>query len=137
MRNAMLLDGKWKTGPIDRSWTLPGAVGVPGRGFRNVSCHEDRSADDLSLRFKKVVGAVDPPRAEGGGVINEDRVLVLPTDECSIGLSYKGDLAGWRLRIEEGAKRLDLHVAWIEGDDFGIDDGRELRLADCSLQASA
>ena len=121
-------------GRLDMSRNTPGTIDVPGREFRYISCRDDQSSDDLSLLFKNVVRAVDPPRVQNGGAINENCVLVLPSGDCFFGLSYKGDLAGWHRQIEQGAKLFGLQVAWIEGDRLRIDDGREVSLAGCSVR---
>ncbi|MDA3616283.1 hypothetical protein [Polluticaenibacter yanchengensis] len=50
--------------------------------------------------FNKVITQFEEPIAQSGGVISENCKLWLPTNELFHGLSYKGDIEGWREGIK-------------------------------------
>ncbi len=50
------------------------------------------------------------------------------------GMSYHGDIEGWREQIAQGAKELGIQPAAISGDKLRISDDRETELSDCTVE---
>lgn len=93
---------------------IPGLHPVEWREYRyiaddgnNFFVSLNRRSKKLSL-FDKVTSVVEI--AQSGGVISENCKIWLPTKELFHGLSYKGDIQGWRQQIEQGAEHLGLLI---------------------------
>ncbi len=84
--------------------------------------------------FKKVTNEIIPLIPKNGGVISENCKIVLPTNETFYGLSYKGDITGWRKQIELGAEALGLLTAEINGNEILLSDNRSYILNDCIIE---
>jgi hypothetical protein len=77
--------------------TIPGQIDVEGVEFAYVEAGEDEE-------FANVIDAAlaacpDVPLPTSGGVVEEKVRIVLPTGQSLLGMSYKGDLSGWRGKI--------------------------------------
>ena len=72
--------------------------------------------------------------AQSGGVISENCKLWLPTGELFHGLSYKGDIEGWREQIKQGAEQLGLLIGKIYKNKIELLDGRSYALSDCKIE---
>jgi hypothetical protein len=108
--------------------TLAGTVAVPGKEFVYYS---DDGRQSKRKQFDALTQYVDPPYAEGGGAASQPWTITLPDGSIFHGISYSGDLEGWRRDIEEGAQALGVRLGRIQGDLFVISDGRSFALADC------
>ncbi len=115
---------------------IPGTIEVEGREFRYVSddgsgvfTNFNRKHDDL---FFKVTSQYKI--AKTGGVISENCRLETIDNELFHGLSYKGDILGWRKQIELGAKKLNLIMGEIIDDKLVLSDGRSYNLYDCKYE---
>ncbi len=137
----------WKVTPfMRRIWftnkkrEIPGLHPVEWREFRYVLddgndyfMGKSRQSRKQSL-FDKIAGQIQPPIPQNGGVITENCKLWLPTEELFHGLSYKGDIEGWKRQIEEGAKQLGLLSAKIEDNKIQLSDNRSYNLSDCRVE---
>ena len=90
-----------------------------------------RTIEKKSL-FEKVTSLFEI--AQSGGVISENCKLRLPTNELFYGLSYKGDIEGWRKQIEQGAELLGLLAGKISENNLELSDGRIYALSDCKIE---
>ncbi|RIY35240.1 hypothetical protein CKY20_11055 [Capnocytophaga canis] len=121
---------------VDRH--IPGTIEVEGREYLYISDNgEDfftkssRTTKKQSL-FDKVTSLFEI--AQSGGVISENCKLKLPTDELFHGVSYKGDIEGWRKQIEQGAEQLGLLTGKILENKIELSDGRIYTLLDCQVE---
>ncbi len=117
---------------------IPGTIEIEGREHLYISddgdnffTKKDRALKKQSL-FDKVTSQFE--LAQSGGVISENCKLWLPTEELFHGLSYKGDIVGWRKQIEKGAEKLGLLTGKIISDNIHLSDGRVYNLSDCKVE---
>ena len=73
-------------------------------------------------------------KAKQGGALSENCKIWLPTGELFHGLSYKGDIVGWREGIIEAAIHLGLLTAKIVRENIEISDGRNYALSECKVE---
>ncbi len=110
---------------------LPGTRIVEAREFLYVEA-SDRGA------FENMFGEItDSPRdamPACGGVITENATIVLPNGRQIHGLSYKGDIDGWRRVIQANVGAAGLLYARIVGDRVELSNGESVALEDCTLQ---
>lgn len=113
---------------------IPGTIVVEGREHLYIlddgnDCFKKHRKPSL---FEKVTSQFSI--AQHGGVISENCKLWLPTDELFHGLSYKGDMEGWRAQIQQGAALLGLLTARITGNNITLSDGRTYPLSACRTE---
>lgn len=118
-------------GPIQKERTVPGTHHVEGREFCYVS---NRNKWEFDILFKKLIRYVSPPIPKDGGALIECCKLTLSNGDIFEAISYKGDIEGWRLQIEQGAKALNEKLARIDGDSIVLDDMQSFSLADCRIE---
>ena len=118
---------------------IPGVIKVEGREFLYI-------ADDGEDFFRKKKGSKVKKEslfskltslffmAKEGGALTENCKIWLPTNELFHGLSYKGDIEGWRKGITLGATHLGLLTAKIAEENIEISDGRVYALSDCKVE---
>lgn len=117
---------------------IPGTIKVEGREHLYISdngedffAKSSRAVKRQSL-FDKVTSLFEI--AQSGGVISENCKLWLPTGELFHGLSYKGDIEGWREQIKQGAEQLGLLIGKIYKNKIELLDGRSYALSDCKIE---
>lgn len=113
---------------VGRDGTIPGTIGVEGKEFVYFG---DTGTGSFRDQFNALVQFVTPPRAKRGGASNQGCTLECPDGSIFHGIAYHGDLQGWRLQIEEGARGLGVPLARIVGERLVVSDGRSLALAEC------
>ena len=118
---------------------IPGVIKVAGREFLYI-------ADDGEDCFRKKKGSKVKKEslfskltslffmAKEGGALTENCKIWLPTNELFHGLSYKGDIEGWRKGITLGATHLGLLTAKIAEGNIEVSDGRVYALSDCKVE---
>ena len=107
---------------------------ITWREFRYI---QDDGKDNFSAKkglFFKLTNIDIQPLPASGGVITENCKLWLPTGELFHGLSYKGDMVGWRNKIEESAKQMQLLTAKIENEKIVLSDNRSFNISDCKVE---
>lgn len=117
---------------------IPGLHPVKWREYRYIA--DDGNDFFVSLNgrskkqglFDKVTSVVEI--AKSGGAISENCKIWLPTNELFHGLSYKGDIQGWRMEIEQGAERLGLLIGKIVENNIELSDGRSYALSECKVE---
>lgn len=70
---------------------------------------------------------------KSGGAFIEGCKLTLPNGDIFGAISYGGDIEGWRLQTEQGAKALNEKLARIDTDSIVLDDMQSFRLTDCRI----
>jgi len=63
------------------------------------------------------------PVPKSGGAISENTIITLPNGKRLFGLSYKGDIQGWRAELEQCCQALNILWGEVTG---GQEDGGDL-----------
>ena len=95
---------------------------------------EDDGRGNFGDLFNSITAKVIPRNATHGGMGEVGFRIITPDNTVFHGLSYKGDLEGWKQDIELGSKNLNLLIATIEDDKMVISDGRSYKLFDCQTE---
>lgn len=112
--------------------SLPGTVGVEGREFLYVESLDERN---LSRLVDDVFSACTVmPLPQSGGIIEEKAQVVLPDKTSFLAFSYKGDLQGWRAKIQSYCETNRRKWGTVQNERFITSDGCEHNLADCEIQ---
>ncbi|WP_300686369.1 hypothetical protein [Chryseobacterium sp.] len=119
---------------------IPGMTPFEWKEFRYVS--DDGSNEFLSKKdllkekglFERLTEQINPPVPIDGGALTENCRLWLPSGELLHALSYRGDIEGWRMQIEQGARQLGLLTGKIVEDEIILSDGRRYPLAHCTSE---
>ena len=117
-------------GKFDTERKIPGTRAVEERKFCYVS---NKNHEDFNEFFDTLLDQVSPPIPEYGGAMVNGCKLTLPDGEVFEAMSYKGDIEGWRLQIEQGAKALNAKLAWIDADSIVLEDNQSFSLTDCKV----
>jgi hypothetical protein len=118
-------------GYIQRERKLPGTVHIDGKEFIYFA---DNGAGDFRKQFLTLITKIKPSHQREGGVISQACRIHLPDGSLFHGISYRGDIEGWRQQIEDGAKELGVLLAKIQDDRIVFSDGRSAALGDCVLE---
>ncbi|WP_446027579.1 hypothetical protein [Lelliottia amnigena] len=110
---------------------IPGLNPVEGTEF---IYYEDDGKNKAKKQFDLLLDSAGTIVASSGGVISDGCCITLPTGGGFRALSYHGDIGGWRVSVEAGAKTRGLLLAKIDGDQFVISDGRSFPLSDCKIE---
>ena len=110
---------------------IPGSIEVDGREFFYVEIRGDE-------RFRTVIdealaGAPDVPLPKSGGVIEEKVRILLDGSAFLLGISYKGDLAGWRAKLVAYCNTKHRKWGIVSRQKVVLSDGRELILGECDV----
>lgn len=114
--------------PTERE--IPGTIEVDGREFWYV---EDDGKGNFNKLFPKLLSAISPPLHKSGGAITGGCSLTLPDGRVFHSFSYKGDLAGWKAQVIQGAEKLGLGLGRIKGDKIELQEGGAFLLSDCEV----
>lgn len=111
---------------------IPGTIPLEeGREFRYIQGNQiNRFEKEL---FNQLFDSVTEPLAKHGGVISENCVITTPNKNIFYGISYRGDIDGWRKDFECGAHNLSLLFAWIENNNLIDSSGKEHPLSECDI----
>lgn len=74
---------------------------------------------------------IPPPRS--GGTLEEKAHLRLPDGSSFLGLSYIGDLAGWREKIVTFCQETQRRWAAPCNESIAVSDGSKIALASCAV----
>ena len=110
---------------------IPGTTVVEGQA---VVYFADNRKHSFRKQFRALTTHTNPPYATAGGVNERGCKIVLPDGQSFHGISYHGDLDGWRKDIEAGAREFNVLLARIEGGKFVVSDGRVVPLVDCAVE---
>jgi hypothetical protein len=102
---------------------IPGTIQVEGREFLYLEIYSGEKFSDLIDRVFASCPTV--PQPQSGGVLGEKAWVTLSDDTVLFGVSYKGDLEGWRKKIQAFCKE--------SGRRFAIPSSNGLMLADGSI----
>src|ERR1700733_14078541 len=105
---------------------IPGTIDVEGREFFYVQFFEREGF--RTITDKALSGFPGVPMPKDGGVIEEKARLLLDDGPVLLGVSYKGDLAGWRGRLIAYCKDKGRLWGIASNGLIALSDGRELQL---------
>jgi hypothetical protein len=109
---------------------IPGTINVEGREFVYIEC---RSKEAFVEIFPKIITIAGGDLPKKGGMINENATITLPDGKQLYGLSYKGDLKGWRSKIVGCCKKLDSMWGEIEKDNIKLSNGEKITFDKCDI----
>ncbi|MBX7105963.1 MAG: hypothetical protein K1X57_17910 [Gemmataceae bacterium] len=111
--------------------TIPGIIEVEGREFFYFETLAGEGFDEIL--DEALAGSTDLPLPKSGGVIEEKVRILLDSNVSLLGVSYKGDLAGWRAKLVAYCNAK--HRKWgnVSEQKLVLSDGRELVLGECDV----
>ena len=111
------------------SRNIPGTIEVEGREFFYIETSD--GAGFRKLIDAALTGSPDVPLPNDGGVIEEKVRILLEGGTTLLGISYKGDLPGWRAKLLAYCKAN--HRTWgiASRQKLALSDGTELALCEC------
>lgn len=89
--------------------------------------------EKTSSNFEKVTGIASTP-VKGGGVSEDGCYITTPNGEKFYSVVYHMDISGWRYRLEQGARILNLLTGTINNDNINLSDGRSYALSECKIE---
>lgn len=109
---------------------IPGVEPIDGQ---SVVYYQDDKRTTSKKLFMMLFEGLSERRAKFGGSSSGGCSILTPDKELFRAMYYHGDMEGWRLDIEAGARRQGLLLAWFHGECFKLPDGREYSLTDCDV----
>jgi len=103
------------------------------REFKYLESEEGISFEEVFPQIIKLSGA---PLPKSGGMINENRLIILPEGIRLHGVSYKGDLEGWRRIIHQFCEVKNLQYGDIDSGMIVTNRGRRQALDDCVVEVA-
>ncbi len=110
---------------------IPGMIEVEGREFLYVETQDGETF--RSLIDEALAGSPDLPLPKSGGVIEEKVRILLDSNTSILGISYKGDLAGWRAKLVAYCNAKHRKWGIVSRKKVVLSDGRELVLGECDV----
>ena len=110
---------------------IPGSIEVEGREFFYIETSDGEG-------FRKIIdealsGSPELPLPKNGGVIEEKVRIHLDGGTSLLGVSYKGDLAGWRAKLEAYCKSKYRKWGIASRQKLALSDGTEKALGECEV----
>lgn len=111
--------------------TIPGTLKVEGREFFYI---EILSAEDFNQIIDAVLtGSPDVPLPKVGGVIEEKVRIILDGGTSLLGVSYKGDLEGWKQKLLSFCRTKNRRFGIISQQKLTLSDGTEFAIDQCHI----
>ena len=110
---------------------VPGTVPVDGTEFLYVEGQNKEHFSDVFFGSTEY-GSVEIPKS--GGLVERGAIIHLPDGRQMFGVSYRGDLEGWRKDIESICEALGLEMGRIEGRTIRLSSGEKIALEDCRIE---
>ena len=110
---------------------VPGTVPVEGTEFLYFESQDEQHFTDVFFNLREYGGGAVP---QSGGAVEEGAIIHLPDGRQMFGVSYHGDLEGWRKNIESACEALGLEIGRIEGRAIRLSSGDEIPLKDCTIE---
>ena len=109
---------------------IPGTITVEGREFLYIEC---RSKEAFVELFPKIITIAGGDLPKKGGIINENATMTLPDGKQLYGLSYKGDLEGWRSKVIGCCEKLGILWGEIHGGNLKLSNGEVIPIDNCDI----
>jgi len=106
---------------------IPGVEPIDGQSV--LYYQDDRRTTPKKL-FMMLFEGLSERSAKFGGSSSGGCSILTPDKELFRAMYCHGDMEGWRLDIEAGARRLGLLLAWFDGECLKLSDGRKYSLKD-------
>jgi hypothetical protein len=106
-------------------------IEVEGREFFYVEILPGEGFDEIL--DEAMAGSPDLPLPTSGGVIEERVRIYLDSNTSLLGVSYKGDLVGWRAKLVAYCNAKHRKWGIVSRQKVVLSDGRELVLGDCDV----
>lgn len=113
------------------SRTIPGIIEVEGREFFYVETLSGEGFNEIL--DEALTGSPDIPLPKAGGVIEEKVRIIVDGGMSLLGVSYKGDLAGWRAKLLAYCKTKHRKCGIASHQKLALSDGTELALGECEV----
>jgi hypothetical protein len=110
---------------------IPGTMQVEGREFLFVEVRSNEVFTELVDKIFASCPTVSPPRS--GGILEEKAWITLQDNTLLLGVSYKGDLQGWRKKIQGFCKESGRMFGIPSSDKLLLADGTSVALSDCKV----
>lgn len=109
---------------------IPGIRNNPNREYMYLECSDWKPFEDL---FNEVTNSM---RQEGripqkGGAITENTRVTSPDGRVFFGLSYKGDIEGWREGLKESLARRSVTYGITQDGFLVLSTGERIDLSQC------
>jgi hypothetical protein len=75
----------------------------------------------------------DLPAPQSGGIIEDGTLLVSKSGKRFWGVSYRGDLRGWRDLLAAYCKKANLKWGIVKGKHLQMSDGHVLPIDECTI----
>ena len=111
--------------------TIPGLIEVEGREFFYVEILAGEGFDEIL--DEALAGSPDLPLPKSGGAIEEKGRILIDSNTSLVGVSYKGDLAGWRAKLVAYCNAKHRKWGVVSRQKVVLSDGRELILGECEV----
>ena len=111
--------------------TIPGMIEVEGREFFYIETVAGDGFDEIL--DEALAGSPDLPLPNSGGVIEEKVRILLDGNTSLLGISYKGDLAGWKAKLVAFCNTKHRKWGTVSRQKVELSDGRELDLGKCNV----
>jgi hypothetical protein len=121
--------GNHKVSNVNRQ--IPGTIQVEGREFLYLEISSGNEFSELMDRIFISCPTVPQPRS--GGVLGENVWITLGDNTVLFGISYKGDLEGWRKKILAFCKENGRRFAIPSSDGLMFADGSAVPFSDCKV----
>jgi len=113
--------------------TIPGIRNNPNREFMYLECSDWKPFEEL---FNDVTNSM---RREGrmplkGGATTENTRVTAPDGRVFFGLSYRGDIPGWREGLKEGLERRSVTYGITRDGLLILSNGDEIDLSQCEAE---
>jgi len=110
---------------------LPGTIEVAGREFVYVEYDSIRKFKKV---FHKMFEKSGAPMPEAGGMLSHNVCIRVPGGQLFFGVSYKGDIPGWRAIVHGFCESGNLRWATITDGRIVLSDGQSFELGECEIQ---
>ena len=111
--------------------SIPGTKAVVGSEFWYFETVGD--ANNVA-QFQSLLDYDTSLRAKTGGISLMNCEITPPKQGRYLSIAFRGDLHGWRSRVEESLDGLNLRMAKIENDQFVVLAHKSFPLKDCEIR---
>ena len=112
--------------------TIPGMFEVEGREFFYVQMLLEEGFDEII--DEALAGSPELPLPKTGGVIEEKVTILLDPKTSLLGISYKGDLVGWRTKLVAYCNAKHRKWGIVSRQKLMLSNGEELDLGECNVR---
>lgn len=112
--------------------TIPGMIEVEGREFFYVQVLFGEGFGEII--DGALAGSPELPLPKSGGVIEEKVTILIDPKTSLLGISYKGDLVGWRTKLVAYCNAKHRKWGIVSRQKLMLSNGEELDLGECNVR---